>query len=70
MAAVNQSLNEVLTYMQKVRFRLKDLVEIGGEDLPGTRAIQCEKCWALMAKNGIKFADLAKAAGQYPALTA
>lgn len=59
------AVDEVLEYMRKRRLSLADLVEIGGEDLPGTRAKRVENAWALMARHGLIFANLEQATGDH-----
>jgi hypothetical protein len=60
------AVTQVLEFMRKHRLSAADLVEIGGEDLrsPRTRAKarDVELCWELIARLGLKYADLEKAA--------
>jgi hypothetical protein len=55
----------VLAFMRERKLTLDDLIEAGGEDLKSPRpsirekAKRVERCWALMARNGVVFAHLA-----------
>jgi hypothetical protein len=63
-AKVAPAVIEVSTFMRTRGLTLIDLIEVGGEDLksvnPGRvkKARDVEKCWSLMAKLGVKYADL------------
>ena len=60
---------EVFTFVKKRGLTLEDLIEISGEDLKSPnpkkveKAKRVEKCWSLMAKLDVKYADLELAAG-------
>jgi hypothetical protein len=51
---------------------LEDLIQVGDEDLKSTnpkraeKARRVEQSWALMARLGVRFADLEQAAGPMP----
>jgi hypothetical protein len=55
---------EVFAFMEEKGVVLADLIEVGGEDLKSTnpkkleKVRRVEKCWTLMAKLGVKYADL------------
>ena len=55
---------EVFDFMTKKGLALADLIEASGDDLKSTnprkveKTKRVEKCWALMAKLGVKFADV------------
>ena len=59
-----QAVVETLDFMRRNRLALDDLIEIGGEDFRSTspkrieKARCVEKCWSLMARLSVKFADL------------
>jgi hypothetical protein len=59
-----QAVVEILDYMRKNRLALDDLIQIGGEDFSSAsqkrieKARRVEKCWSLMARLSVKFADL------------
>jgi hypothetical protein len=59
-----QAVAEVREYMRQRRLAVADLVEIGGEDLRSSnpalagKARLVERCWALMARLGVKHVDL------------
>jgi hypothetical protein len=63
---------EVLDFMRKRGLALSDLIQIGGEDLKLSnskrveKARRVEKCWSLMARLSVKFADLEAAAPPIP----
>jgi hypothetical protein len=71
-ARIAQAIAEISGFMSKHHLDLDDLIHIGGEDLnsPDPRvaekARRVEKTWALMARLGIKFTDLAQSTAQYP----
>src|SRR5262249_36760069 len=56
---------QVFEYMRARKLSLDDLIEIGGEDLRSpkpaivSRARAVERCWELLARLGLKYADLA-----------
>ena len=56
------AVTQVLEFMRKHRLSAVNLVEIGGEDLKivsrRKKARAVEECWALMARLGLKYADL------------
>ena len=62
-----QAVVEILDFMRKHGLTLSDLIEIGGEDLKASnpkrkeKARRVEKCWSLMARLSVKFADLEQA---------
>jgi hypothetical protein len=54
---------QVREFLDRYRLTPQDLIDIGGEDLrPGSKlrgkAHSVEKCWALMARLGVKHADI------------
>jgi hypothetical protein len=63
---------QVFDEMKKGRITFGDLIEVGGEDLNLSdfrkveKARRVEKTWSLMAKLGVKYADLEQAAGPTP----
>ena len=63
---------EILDFMRKCALALNDLIQIGGEDLKSSnpkrveKARRVEKCWSLMARLSIRFADLEQALGNLP----
>ena len=67
-----QVIEPVLEFMRRHRLGLDDLTDIGGEDLkspiPTQRAMaaRVSRCWELIARKGVNFAELAAAAGQCP----
>ena len=67
-----QAVVEIFDFMRKSGLALQDLIEIGGAELkssnPKTRekARRLEKCWSLMAKLGVKFADLERLSPPIP----
>jgi hypothetical protein len=54
---------EILDFMRKRGLTLNDLIQTGGEDLKSSnpkrveKARRVEKCWELMARLSVKFAD-------------
>jgi hypothetical protein len=68
-----QAVAEVFGYMRKHKLTLDDLINIGGEDFRSSsvkrveRARRVESCWSLMARLGIKFADLEGEPSQHTA---
>ena len=58
--------------MAKRGLVLNDLIQVGGEDLRSSnpkhaeKAHCVEKCWSLMARLSVKFAELEQAPGQFP----
>jgi len=67
-----QAVVEILDFMHKRGLSLDDLIEVGGEDLKSSnpkrveKARHVEKCWALMARLSVRFADLKQAPGKPP----
>jgi hypothetical protein len=67
-----QAVAEIFDLMRKYGVTLNDLTQIGGEDLKSSnpkrveKARHVEKCWSLMARLSVKFADLEQAPGQPP----
>ena len=68
-----QAVAEIFDLMRKYGLTLDDLIQLGGEDLKSSnpkrveKARRVEKCWELMARLSVKFADLEQAAGQHTA---
>ena len=62
--ALAAAVAEVLEFMRKRRLKLNDLIDIGGEDLRSPdkgragKARCVEKTWELMARLGVKYADI------------
>ena len=59
--ALAGAVSEVADFMRKRGLTLDDLVAIVGQDLNGKlaeKARRVEACWGLMAKLGVKYADL------------
>jgi hypothetical protein len=62
-----QAVVEILNFMRKLGLTLNDLIQIGGEDLKLSnpkrveKARRVEKCWSLMARLSVCFADLEQA---------
>jgi hypothetical protein len=58
------TVDQVFEFMRRHGLSLEDLVEVGGEDLRSSnprraeKARRVEKCWALMARLGLKFSNL------------
>jgi hypothetical protein len=63
-AKLAPGLAQVFDFTAKTGLGLADLIEVGGEDLESSnprkveKAKRVEKCWSLMAKLGVKYADL------------
>jgi hypothetical protein len=59
-----QAIEQIVEFMRAKKLTAGDLIEIGGEDLRSSsptrseKAHRVEKCWALMARLGVKYADL------------
>jgi hypothetical protein len=59
-----QAVVEIFDFMRKRGLTLNDLIQIGGEDFRSPspmrreKARRVEKCWSLMARLSVKFADL------------
>ena len=67
-----QAVVEILDFMRRNRLALNDLIEISGEDFGSAspkrieKARCVEKCWSLMARLSVKFADLEQAPNNPP----
>jgi hypothetical protein len=67
-----QAVVEVLDFMRKHGLTLNDLIQISGEDFrspsptQNEKAHRVEKCWSLMARLSVRFADLEQAPGNLP----
>jgi hypothetical protein len=67
-----QAVVEILDFMRKHGLALDDLIQIGGEDLQSAnpkraeKARRVEKCWSLMARLSVRFADLEQAPSNPP----
>ena len=67
-----QVIEPVLEFMRRHGLGLDDLTEIGGEHLkspvPTQRemAARVSRCWELIARNGVNFAELVTAVGSMP----
>ena len=74
-----QAVSEILDFMRYRHLVLADLTEYGGEDLPNPKlpgrvcnparvknARAVERCWELMARLSVKFADLEAAPQPIP----
>jgi hypothetical protein len=62
---------EILDFVRTRGLTLDDLIQIGGEDFRSTptrieKARRGEKCWTLMARLSLKFADLEQASQPIP----
>jgi hypothetical protein len=63
---------DILDWMRRRGLTLNDLIQIGGEDLKSSnpkrveKARHVERCWSLIARLSVKFADLEQAPGQPP----
>jgi hypothetical protein len=77
--ALAAAVNEVADFMRKKKLTLDDLTNIGGEDLKSPdkgmagKARCVENTWELMARLGVKYADIEhseESARPIPALTA
>jgi hypothetical protein len=59
-----QAVVEILDFMRKRGLALNDLIQISAEDFKSSsptrkeKARRVEKCWSLMARLSVKFADL------------
>jgi hypothetical protein len=67
-----QVIEPVLEFMRRHGLGLDDLTDIGGEHLESPVSIQREmaarvsRCWELIARNGVNFAELVTAVGSMP----
>ena len=67
-----QAVVEILDFMRKHGLALDDLIQIGGEDFRSSsltrreKARRVEKCWSLMARLSVKFADLEQTPSSIP----
>jgi len=67
-----QAIVETLDFMRRNRLVLDDLIQVGGEDFGSAspkrieKARRVEKCWGLMARLSVKFADLEAAPQSIP----
>jgi hypothetical protein len=67
-----QVIEPVLEFMRRHGLGLDDLTDIGGEHLKSPASIQREmaarvsRCWELIARNGVNFAELVTAVGAMP----
>jgi hypothetical protein len=67
-----QVIEPVLEFMRRHGLGLDDLTEIGGEHLKSSVPTQREmaarvsRCWELIARNGVNFAELVTAVGSMP----
>jgi hypothetical protein len=67
-----QVIEPVLRFMQRNGLDLEHLTDIGGEYLKSPVLTQREmagrvsRCWELIARNGVKFAELVTAVGSMP----
>ena len=62
-----QAVVEIFDFMCKRGLSLDDLIQVGGESSNPKhveKARRVEKCWELMARLSVKFADLEQAPGQ------
>jgi len=65
-------IGQVFAYLRRHRITLDDLINIGGEDLESPNAVlrerthRVEKSWSLIARLGVVFAELERAAPQHP----
>jgi hypothetical protein len=65
-----QAVVEIFDCMAKRGVGLDDLIQVGGEDLKSSspkhveKAVRVAKCWSLMARLSVKFADLEQVPGQ------
>jgi hypothetical protein len=68
-----QVIEPVLRFMQRNGLELEHLTNIGGQDLKSSARTQREmagrvsRCWELIARQGIDFAELVTAVGSMPA---
>jgi hypothetical protein len=71
-ARQTQAVGEIFNLIRRYGLALDDLVQIGGEDLKSSnpkrveKARRVEKCWSLMARLSVRFADLEQAPGNLP----
>ena len=67
-----QAAAEILDFMRRNHLVLEDLIQVGGEDFKSAspkrieKARRVEKCWRLMARLSVKFADLAQTPSPIP----
>jgi hypothetical protein len=67
---------QVFDFMRKRGLALTDLIEIGGEDLESRdlkkreKARSVEKCWSLMARLSVSYANLEQATTEHPTQSA
>jgi len=67
-----QAVVEIFDFMRKRGLTLNDLIQIGGEDFRSPspmrkeKARRVSKCWELMARLSVKFADLEAAPPPIP----
>ena len=67
-----QAVVEILDFMRRNRLVLDDLIQVGGEDFGSAspkrieKARGVEKCWSLMTRLSVPFADLEQAPGNLP----
>jgi hypothetical protein len=67
-----QVIEPVLEFMRRHGLGLDDLTDIGGEHLQSPVSIQREmaarvsRCWELIARNGVNFAELVTVVGSMP----
>jgi hypothetical protein len=52
----NVNIDQVRAFMRKHKLALEDLIDIGGEG--SERARYVSRCWQMMARLSIRFADL------------
>ena len=66
-------IGQVFAYLRRHRITLDDLINIGGEDLESPNAVlrelahRIEESWSLIARFGVVFAELERAAPQHRA---
>jgi hypothetical protein len=67
-----QTVVEIFGFIRRHKLTLADLIETGGDDFRSSnsqivnRARAVSRCWELMARLSLKFADLETAAGEIP----
>jgi hypothetical protein len=67
-----QAVVEIFDFMRRHKLTLADLIEVGGEDFRSpdsqiaNRARAVSRCWEMMARLSLKFADLETVAGEIP----
>jgi hypothetical protein len=67
-----QAVVEIFGFIRRHKLTLADLIEVGGENLRSSnsqianRARAVSRCWELMARLSLKFADLEQAVGEIP----